>query len=80
MLIDQDPASDDPIDEAKESEIDWEKEKKELRQRLERWAVERRLPKEPSISLRCDEGASSDDTATLDPNEIPTEEHDDEQA
>jgi hypothetical protein len=80
MLIDQDPASDDPIDEAKESEIDWEKEKKELRQRLERWAGEGQLPKEPSISLRCDEGASSDETATLDPNEIPTEEHDDEQA
>jgi hypothetical protein len=80
MLIDQDPASDEPIDEAKERERFWAREEKELRRRFERWEVEDRRPEEPSISLRCDEGASSDNTATIDPDQIPTEEHDDEQA
>jgi Family of unknown function (DUF5681) len=80
MLIDQDPASDEPIDEAKENERFWVKAKKELKRDIERRVAEGRLPEEPSISLRCAAGASSDDTATLDPDEIPSEEHDDEQA
>jgi hypothetical protein len=80
MLIDQDPASDEPIDEAKETERFWVKAKKDLARDIERWELEGRLLKEPSISLRSDEGASSDNTATLDPEEVPTEEHDDERA
>jgi hypothetical protein len=80
MLIDQDPASDEPIDPAKEDRLFWAKAEKQLIRDLERWEVEKRRPEESSNSQRSNvEGASSDDAATLDPDEIPNEEHDDEQ-
>jgi Family of unknown function (DUF5681) len=80
MLIDQDPASDEPVDEAKELRLFWAKEKKALKREFEQREVENRRREECSSSQRSSvEGANSDDAAALDPDEIPNEEHDDGQ-
>ena len=72
MQLDQDPASDEPINPAKERRLFWAKEEKDLIRDLERWEVEKRRPEESSSSEGSDvEGASSDDATTLDPDEIP---------
>ncbi len=81
MLIDQDPASDEPIDEAKESRLFWAKLRKNQKRDFERWEVENGCPEESSSSQQSNvEAPSSDDAAALDSDEIPSEEHDDEQA
>ncbi|MFZ0603305.1 MAG: DUF5681 domain-containing protein [Roseiarcus sp.] len=81
MLIDQDPASDEPIDEAKELRLFWAKFRKNQKREFEQREEETRRLEESSTSQHPnDEGASSDDVASLDPDEIPNEEHDDEQA
>jgi hypothetical protein len=52
MLIDQDPASDEPIDPEKENRLLWAKEKRDLMRELERLEVKNRRPEESSSSQR----------------------------
>jgi hypothetical protein len=86
MLIDQDPASDEPIDREKESKLFWAKAEKDLMRELERAEQERQRnaplrSEESSCSQPPDaESQSSDDAVATDLNEIPDEEHDDGQA
>jgi hypothetical protein len=87
MLIDQDPASDEPIDQEKESKLFWKRARKELEREFEREEEQERRrnaparPEKSSSTQPSDaDGPSSDDPVAPDLNEIPDEERGDEQA
>jgi uncharacterized protein DUF5681 len=80
MLIDQDPASDEPIDRETMNRLFWAKEIKELR-REERREAEARRAEEAAEARPFDlEDFRSSDAVARDPDEIADEERDDEQA
>jgi Family of unknown function (DUF5681) len=81
MLIDQDPASDEPIDRETANRLFWAKAKKDLTRERKRWEAEARRAEEYSSSQPSDtESPSSGDAVALDPDEIADEERADEQA
>jgi Family of unknown function (DUF5681) len=81
MLIDQDPASDEPIDRETANRLFWKQAEKDLMRDIERWEAEARRS-DPSSSSQPSalESPSSDGAVALDPNEIADEEGEDEQA
>lgn len=89
MLIDQDPASDEPIDRETASRLFWAREIKELSREMKR-EIERETKREEAEARRWDQSSSSQPSAlessssggpvAVDPDEIADEEGDDEQA
>jgi Family of unknown function (DUF5681) len=79
MLIDQDPACDHPADLKKEAKLSMAKVYKELYRKFVEVGNQRREESSSSQPSNL-QGASSDDAASLVPDEIANEERDDEQA
>jgi hypothetical protein len=81
MLIDEDHASDEPIDRETANRLFWAKERKKLMREMTREEAEARRS-DPSSSSQPSalESPSSSDAVAVDPDEIADEERDDEQA
>jgi Family of unknown function (DUF5681) len=77
MLIDDDPASDEPIDRETANKLFWEKERKELMREERRWEAEARRAEEAAEPQPSD---LESDVVARDPDKITDEERDDEQA
>jgi hypothetical protein len=79
MLIDDDPASDEPIDRETANKLFWEKERKQLIREERRWEAEARRAEEAAEPQPSDlESSRSNDVVVRDPDEVADEELDDE--
>ena len=80
MLIDQDPASEEPIDRETQCKLDWKKLPNLFEDIWPRGAEARGSDQSPSRQPSAPESPSAGDAVALDPDEIADEEGDDEQA
>ena len=81
MLIEQDPASDEPIDRETQRRLDWKGGPKSLFQDIWPREAEARRSEETTGPQPSDlESPSVSEAFALDPDEIADEERDDEQA
>jgi hypothetical protein len=78
MLIDDDPASDEPIDRETANKLFWEKERKQLIREERRWEAEAGRAKAPEPQPSDSESSRSNDVVVRDPDEVADEELDDE--
>jgi hypothetical protein len=71
MLIDQDPANEQPVDRATESRLFWKKAKKDLMQDIKRWEAEKHRSEKRAGPQPSDlESSSVGGTVALDPDEV----------
>jgi hypothetical protein len=81
MVIDEDPASEEPIDQAKEHKLFWKKAKKRLAADIRRWEAEKLGSEDPPTRQPSDlESATVGDAVALDLDEIADKEREDGQA